>query len=951
MVSAVLDISDSVRILPPSASVITKEWTRSVRLDDTPHVRGNQTIGSELPTIVSIPQERPVTWTQIVSGRWLLAASSDRTTSVLSLWSIPYPLTSLPDNTPPIANVYLPAPVRDGRVEVYTIKHLNNTPVFCPLDEHPNTAYIRYLHGDWIGFALHNDVNVPCILNRSTGQFAALFQKPRPEGGCVAMAMEDMLIAVLTRKRLYIFVANVHQSGAPPYTLWLQAEIPVSVAYAQLMFDSAYSLTPFDYRARLLHICITGHDGIYYYQVDCAAYTQDAQGFILNCAWHRGYKSKLSEGEIIAIKPEFGRNARTLSWLEHSFASFDRPTSFAAARLEDLIRSQRTEVPTIQNDATIAQYFMGVRDYDDTRGLAVFGNGFGELSLHALSRTGAEGSSTPVIFPPVVDTDQIKSVPMESEAIPPFPYGQRPDVDLYLKNALLKRSQLCPPKETLSRGWSLGIPSAGRDEHVPVVLPCPTTGWIFEDGHFFYGHIVPLVRGDECEIFNIGGLNIVITPDGEELSPYVLQSDDNIFTLTETLQTPRSILRSSKFVLMPEPDMTKKDEYERYTNAFTWERETANKDRWQGLKTRGGCIDDTMIGKLRLFLGREQNGMNKVESLQKSSRGYPDTISPVGVRGEREMKNLDVLRRWLGADPVVSTRRKFKLKGKRTSGVFVHNGGETWISTSATKVPEKSEIASVLLSLCYPSNVAIPPLELMPDILSAALKYQHCPVNRGWRGEARNAAVQFARLQLDEQYSSELEELPTKFYLPLLKFSFLYRQTLQQSIPSSANSDSIIGDTTFRSALAAYDPLWRDCSSDTRELCLSFDLNPRKITVSRHSTNSPRNSDFEEPTIAHERNKRLHDALQKVIQLEVPVLATDLTSDPTMVRGQPGQTVVRPWSDHGQTRLLGSLSFDGLRATLYAQSLSTVLWKRPHDDFVFLSIEMTEKQELMLRNL
>ncbi|KAI0075211.1 hypothetical protein K474DRAFT_1676523 [Panus rudis PR-1116 ss-1] len=126
-------------------------------------------------------------------------------------------------------------------------------------------------------------------------------------------------------------------------------------------------------------------------------------------------------------------------------------------------------------------------------------------------------------------------------------------------------------------------------------------GWSFEDGYFFYGYIVPMLLGSECEVFRIGGSTLVFTPDGQETSPYVLQSDDSIATLLKDLERPRSVLRSSKFALMPEPDMTKKDEYERYLNAFTWERETAKRDRWEDLKARGGHVDDAMIGKLQLF--------------------------------------------------------------------------------------------------------------------------------------------------------------------------------------------------------------------------------------------------------------------------------------------------------------------------------------------------------------
>ena len=176
---------------------------------------------------VYLRQTRSVTWIRLVQGRWLLAASSDSTTSVLSVWSVSMVLqTGLSSNQPPRpqAEVYLEGPVSDGCVdvqggqvvialEIRSLYVLLQSPAHTPvlmipshlrressirvlrlakakltvavtiveLARIPGLSRIRCLRGDHVGFALYAEVSIPCIFNWRTGVVVKLRERPNHE--------------------------------------------------------------------------------------------------------------------------------------------------------------------------------------------------------------------------------------------------------------------------------------------------------------------------------------------------------------------------------------------------------------------------------------------------------------------------------------------------------------------------------------------------------------------------------------------------------------------------------------------------------------------------------------------------------------------------------------------------------------------------------------------------
>ena len=73
--------------------------------------------GLKPATAIPLHQPRSVTWVRLVQGQWLLAASSDASTSVICLWSLRSVL-SKGASTAPQAQAFLEGPVASGDVEV-----------------------------------------------------------------------------------------------------------------------------------------------------------------------------------------------------------------------------------------------------------------------------------------------------------------------------------------------------------------------------------------------------------------------------------------------------------------------------------------------------------------------------------------------------------------------------------------------------------------------------------------------------------------------------------------------------------------------------------------------------------------------------------------------------------------------------------------------------------------
>ncbi|KAK7676987.1 hypothetical protein QCA50_020016 [Cerrena zonata] len=187
---------------------------------------------SETPVVVPLTQKRSITWVQLVRSEWLLVASSDAGTSVITLWSIPH-LLSACDTPVPLAEAFLSAPVKTGcidaqantvifalelrgridSIEILSIVDDNGSPRICRLQTLDNMAHIRFLKDESIGVSLVNNLNIPSIVNWRDGSVKNLRPGPDLEGGAIAMHMGEGWVSVvrMTVIEIYVLQDNEYQ--------------------------------------------------------------------------------------------------------------------------------------------------------------------------------------------------------------------------------------------------------------------------------------------------------------------------------------------------------------------------------------------------------------------------------------------------------------------------------------------------------------------------------------------------------------------------------------------------------------------------------------------------------------------------------------------------------------------------------------------------------------------
>ncbi|KAI0075212.1 hypothetical protein K474DRAFT_1438844 [Panus rudis PR-1116 ss-1] len=197
------------------------------------------------------------------------------------------------------------------------------------------------------------------------------------------MAMENRTIAVLTRTTLYIY--RLRDTPNSPALLLCSSQVPISTGYAQLQFSQPKSQGQNEDLSReepSLYACVSGEEGLFVFTV---AYLVSDQ-VEWTCIWK--HDSNIEGPLPIAIKPQFGAHTNTLSWLQHPFGDVrSHPTSFATATytLSTVTldkRSQTTSDVIIVHDKIsdhMGLYFMTVWAYDETLGIAVIANGYGEM--------------------------------------------------------------------------------------------------------------------------------------------------------------------------------------------------------------------------------------------------------------------------------------------------------------------------------------------------------------------------------------------------------------------------------------------------------------------------------------------------------------------------------------------------------------------------------------------
>ncbi|KAI0073643.1 hypothetical protein K474DRAFT_1774578 [Panus rudis PR-1116 ss-1] len=576
--------------------------------------------------INNFDQTRSVTWVKFLQGQWLLFASSDLHSSKLTLCTLP---NSSETSPPVVAQASLRAPVAEGFVEVQTggviiialylrgrpssieilsLKLHEGRPVFVHLKEYPHAAHIRFLRGNFIGFSLHQETSLPCVLNWRTDSNQHLHSEPSIEGCCIAMAMHGETLAVLMPRRLEIYLLLPPDDGQS-FQLWRAIDIFINIGLAVLSYEHPPDLLYCDTSLRpctaILRLLITCEQGLYLYDVDIDV-DEDCLDLIL--CWHHVPKvpeAYCGSGIAFAINPRFSTSNTTFSWLV-----LDPEGSALDPRLSVATVPAGASYPSFEFAFDVeemgCQYADGVRDFDEGRGLAVFGNPFGELSLYDFNNRTTPALLScfmPVEFSPLCQEDIVlDDLPLRPTYAPPFPYAGSTRGKEHLTGITPTWRQYQLPTKILPAGWFnneikwAAVASSSKLIHTLFRWKAPQ--YQLEHLHHFLGEPILLMYKYFYQpgwtMFRAGGL-LFLTNEGVELYLCVKR------------MSPVELARWVNEVRHPWPAHTLRrfssegaetTLYFRmmaFKRQFFVEREGLDWNRWQDLQDRGGLVHQNLL--------------------------------------------------------------------------------------------------------------------------------------------------------------------------------------------------------------------------------------------------------------------------------------------------------------------------------------------------------------------
>lgn len=187
------------------------------------------------------------------------------------------------------------------------------------------------------------------------------------------MYLSTNWLAVVRRRILEIY-DNTHGNFKPWRTMML----------SHLVGSASFSpYTPLESSTLSLRLGISCDDGVYVYNVSCDVQRSELS---MNLIW----QCKPTPTPQYPLRPRFafdvslGVTGNTVLWLSGSHGVRTDFFTFSMAMLPSDPDDQPSIIDWFDESMPV-QYFLGVRDFDEARGIAIFGNAFGELCLYDFS--------------------------------------------------------------------------------------------------------------------------------------------------------------------------------------------------------------------------------------------------------------------------------------------------------------------------------------------------------------------------------------------------------------------------------------------------------------------------------------------------------------------------------------------------------------------------------------
>ena len=200
------------------------------------------------------------------------------------------------------------------------------------------------------------------------------------------MHLSEYWLAIVRRTTLEIYLTPAH-THMEKFSHW--RTLPLTHLVGSATFTAMPRSTRINSRSPYsspLRLCISCDDGIYLYEVLC---DPNESSLSLNRVWYQQPVPlpRKRHPNRLAFEAALGVTGKMVSWLYCGRTWAHNRFTFATARVPDGKRNNDPAVVEWDAEPMETQYSLGVRDFDEARGLAVFGNAFGEVFLCDFSGT------------------------------------------------------------------------------------------------------------------------------------------------------------------------------------------------------------------------------------------------------------------------------------------------------------------------------------------------------------------------------------------------------------------------------------------------------------------------------------------------------------------------------------------------------------------------------------
>ncbi|EIW77114.1 hypothetical protein CONPUDRAFT_75918 [Coniophora puteana RWD-64-598 SS2] len=436
-------------------------------------------------SVIRMDVARSVTWIRLVSSRWLFVASSDTSSSSLTLWDVFSPGS---DGTSPLAECFLPGPVETGEVcihngefivaisvetlhpttRILSVVTMNEKLLFAEMKAIPGYSHVVLIYDEWVLVALKGNKAIPYAVKWKNGKAFPLSETLDELGTMVKACFWNGHVVMVSPTRIKLF--TISSSDDPPtliaeYPIRNDVECPlpfvdVTILHKVSTLLSLYELSQ-EEPCELKILVRTGYGAIDQYTLcrDAAKLPP----FVITRKW------KAEDWPAAHIFSP-GLSGRHIMFLYES--NFLRgnpdPPSLAILEVSQFMLAQsysthggRAVIP--YTDAKPSTWTFPQLAFDDYLGFIVLGNMMGELAIIDLTQTPLAALWAPNQTPirSLGPSDALLPTHAVALSIFPSPWNRPDDEDSDYdqeSETRFSRHRVFPvPQEKVPNGWGTNL--------------------------------------------------------------------------------------------------------------------------------------------------------------------------------------------------------------------------------------------------------------------------------------------------------------------------------------------------------------------------------------------------------------------------------------------------------------------------------------------------------------